>query len=60
MGGGGCTGLSTANEYIKKTVYVHGAKINFGDLTSYLTYGNNITRDLVATIPFFIFSEKFM
>jgi hypothetical protein len=36
-GGGGC-GIS-ANEYS----CAHGAQINFGDLTSYLTYANDFS-----------------
>jgi hypothetical protein len=39
-GGGGC-GFS-ANEYS----FAHGAQINFGDLTPYLTYGENSSINL--------------
>jgi hypothetical protein len=37
-GTGGC--LVSANEYS----CAHGAQINFGDLTAYLTYNRNIRR----------------
>ncbi len=39
-GGGGC-GFS-ANEYS----FAHGAQLDFGDLTPYLTYGENSSRNL--------------
>ncbi len=37
----GSCGVSSANEYS----FTHGAQINFGDLTSYLTYGFVIWQD---------------